>query len=481
MAGQSPHSRQLIFVVGMHRSGTSALTRCLNLLGFKVAEDLLPANDANKSGFWESRAALRLNERLLGSLDRVWYDPKPIRLDVLDSEPHENFVSGAEKILKDELEGTDLAVLKDPRLSRVLPIWREAAERLGYRCAALLAARHPIEVANSLRKRDGLEPAHGLNLWITYMLEAEAVTRDMPRHAVVYEQLLDDWRAALRPAMNAIGLGKLANYRSGWRAISAFLDPGQRNHKASQGDENGGLPEIETALALYQRLSADLTLEHGETYNAVRARWAADWAGRSSGDAASDYFLAIGEGYVRASLHARSDEKPDKARDWLEKGVAAFPERAQLPYELGRLQFVSEEFDAARASFEKAIDIQPAHAVFYHHLSLTLGRLCDVDAALIRANEALERDQSTPNFYQNAGSLLLRKGDANGAEKAFRSALAIDPKFAPSLHGLSRVHEEKGDIPRAIKASQRAVQLLPSHPGFEKRLAYLKTRVANVS
>ncbi|MEQ9315943.1 MAG: hypothetical protein RLN72_08815, partial [Henriciella sp.] len=234
MAGHaSTDGRELVFVLGMHRSGTSALTRCLNLLGFTIADDLLAPNKANKGGYWESKAAVRLNERLLGSLDRVWYDPKPVTFDVLSKEQRENFVAGAQKLLADDLGDASLAVLKDPRLSLLLPVWREAAERLGYRCTALVACRHPVEVAMSLRTRDGMELAHGLKLWTSHMLEAEFQTRTVPRHVVLYDRLLQDWRAALRPAMEAIGLDRKADYRAGWRAISAYLDTGQRNEKVA--------------------------------------------------------------------------------------------------------------------------------------------------------------------------------------------------------------------------------------------------------
>lgn len=477
----SAEVRELVFVLGMHRSGTSALTRCLNLLGFKIADDLLAPNKANKGGYWESKAAVRLNERLLGSLDRVWYDPKPVSLDTLTAEQRENFVAGAEKLLCGDLGDAKLAVLKDPRLSRLLPIWREAAERLGYRCSALVACRHPIEVAMSLRTRDGLELPHGLKLWTSYMLDAERQTRTLPRHVVLYDQLLKDWRAALRPAMKAIGLDRKADYRAGWRAITSYLDAGQRNEKATDNAEAGAFAEAERAHSVYDVVRTDLELARSEAYDAARTKWQADWTSESPGDEASDYLLAIGEGYSRMSVQAQDSGKSDEARNWLEKGVKVFPDRAQLHFELGRLQAHDDELDAARQSFERALAIEPDRAGFHHHLSIILGRLDSGDEAIAAAQRALELEPSVPNFHHNLGTLLFHKGDLSGADKAFRRVLAIDPKFAQALHGLSRVHEARGNIERAIKASERAAQLVPSNPTFEKRLAHLKSRLAGVS
>ena len=46
-------TRKVILVLGMHRSGTSAVTRCLNLLGAEIGSKLLPPAEDNRSGFWE--------------------------------------------------------------------------------------------------------------------------------------------------------------------------------------------------------------------------------------------------------------------------------------------------------------------------------------------------------------------------------------------------------------------------------------------
>lgn len=51
-----------ILISGMHRSGTSALTRILNLLGTELGNDLLPPHADNPHGYWESGAAVALND-----------------------------------------------------------------------------------------------------------------------------------------------------------------------------------------------------------------------------------------------------------------------------------------------------------------------------------------------------------------------------------------------------------------------------------
>ncbi|HTZ08801.1 MAG TPA: hypothetical protein VMB72_07005, partial [Acidimicrobiales bacterium] len=65
-----------VVVLGMHRSGTSAVTRILNLLGADVGErdDLLTDYD-NPAGHWESRALVAANDRILAAWGRSWDFP----------------------------------------------------------------------------------------------------------------------------------------------------------------------------------------------------------------------------------------------------------------------------------------------------------------------------------------------------------------------------------------------------------------------
>ena len=60
-------ARTAVLVLGMHCSGTSAITRLLNLRGVGLGRDLLPAKADNERGFWENRAILELHERFLAA------------------------------------------------------------------------------------------------------------------------------------------------------------------------------------------------------------------------------------------------------------------------------------------------------------------------------------------------------------------------------------------------------------------------------
>ena len=60
---------KLVVVLGMHRSGTSAITRGLEVLGVNLGDNLYPAAIDNPKGFWEDNDFLGINEELLAHLD----------------------------------------------------------------------------------------------------------------------------------------------------------------------------------------------------------------------------------------------------------------------------------------------------------------------------------------------------------------------------------------------------------------------------
>ncbi len=67
--------KQVIFVLGMGRSGTSALTRVLSLCGATLPVSLLGPHESNQRGHWEPLDALKLNDGFMTSHGATWFDP----------------------------------------------------------------------------------------------------------------------------------------------------------------------------------------------------------------------------------------------------------------------------------------------------------------------------------------------------------------------------------------------------------------------
>src|SRR5688572_24520696 len=111
--------RQAVVVLGMHRSGTSALTRALHILGLALPDDLLPAADDNTQGYFEAREFVRLNQALLAAAGTAWHDPAPIPDGWLAGNETLPFRQRAAALIEAAFSASSLVVLKDPRFSRL--------------------------------------------------------------------------------------------------------------------------------------------------------------------------------------------------------------------------------------------------------------------------------------------------------------------------------------------------------------------------
>jgi len=220
-----------LLVLGMHRSGTSALTRVLNLLGIELGGDLMPAAPDNPSGFWEHNGVVAVHERLLAALGRSWDDPRPLPVGWLQSAAAAAAVADIATIIRRDFASAPLWAIKDPRLCRLLPLWRRVLEGLGIEPRVLLMTRHPQEVAGSLERRDGLPAPISELLWARYLIEAATGSEGCQRGMLTYSGLLEDWQATIARSLKAIGL-ELEPDAEQVARIDAFLRPQSRHHRA---------------------------------------------------------------------------------------------------------------------------------------------------------------------------------------------------------------------------------------------------------
>src|ERR1700722_11162766 len=73
-----PPKNRAIIVLGMHRSGTSAFTGVLSLLGVDLGSRLLPASATNQSRYWAHPDIVNTHDELLLALGSSWDDPAPL-------------------------------------------------------------------------------------------------------------------------------------------------------------------------------------------------------------------------------------------------------------------------------------------------------------------------------------------------------------------------------------------------------------------
>jgi len=160
---------EAILVVGPGRCGTSVVMRLLNLAGVALADDLVPANEANPEGHWEDRIVVEAHRELLTSLgrDELIGSAMPLEAGWMQSPA----AIAVKRKLAAHMEAARAANdgpfgVKDPRLSLLLPMWRELGRELKLRWRVVLCLRHPASVGNSIHSAYGLDPAIGESVWL---------------------------------------------------------------------------------------------------------------------------------------------------------------------------------------------------------------------------------------------------------------------------------------------------------------------------
>ena len=186
--------KSIIVVLGMHRSGTSAITRALTVLGVELGEHLLPAAPNNEKGFFEDTGVNAINMDLYRSLEnrQNWHTLASTPRSELLHEKKMPLRLRAIELLRSRFETADCFGIKDPRLCRMLPFWQSVFEHLQLNVSYVIAVRNPISVARSLEKRDNFPPEKCHYLWLDHVLHAVLLTQGAPRVLVDYDLLLAD-------------------------------------------------------------------------------------------------------------------------------------------------------------------------------------------------------------------------------------------------------------------------------------------------
>jgi GT2 family glycosyltransferase/glycosyltransferase involved in cell wall biosynthesis len=235
-----------IFVLGMHRSGTSVVTRLINLMGayFGPEEISTGANPENPKGFWERRDVRDENDAVLWSAGADWWKVADFSL----AKAQKRFSRNASKTIRD-LNNHSPSVIKEPRFCLLFPMWR----RLVKSPICVLVHRSPVQVAHSLEYRNGFPLSFGAALWERYVLDALAATADLPRILVSYERIVAD------PAEQVdLLLGELSSagveglHRPSKGDVSSFVSPDLFHNRQTVEEQLGLLnsQQLELASAL---------------------------------------------------------------------------------------------------------------------------------------------------------------------------------------------------------------------------------------
>jgi len=164
-------------------------------------EDLLPARNENEAGFWENAYFVAINEELLSQMESGW-DLPPESFDLpVDNSRYQGLVKKTREVI-DRFANQEPWGWKDPRNSLTLPFWETILPDL----KLVVCVRNPIEVVQSLNKRNNTSDAFGYNLWLAYYRRLLFTTNPQRRVFTHYDSFFMDPLSELRRLMTFLDM-----------------------------------------------------------------------------------------------------------------------------------------------------------------------------------------------------------------------------------------------------------------------------------
>jgi len=220
-----------IIVLGMHRSGTSMITRFVNMLGayFGPEKSSLGFTQDNPKGYWERREVMALNDGLLAGNGSTWDKLAAWPLERLNpATPQQN---NAIRGFVLDMDAHRPWVLKDPRLCLTFDYWKPHLEVP----VALVVYRNPLEVARSLENRSQMPQDYGLALWEYHAVYTLNATLGLSRIHVGHAEALRDPVNFVTSLKNTLEKHDVRGLRQpSDREILAFVDPRLYRAKADK-------------------------------------------------------------------------------------------------------------------------------------------------------------------------------------------------------------------------------------------------------
>jgi len=218
-------TKTALLVLGMHRSGTSAFTRVLSMLGYALPFSVSGASKGNEKGHWESAAVAGFNDSVLAELNLKWYSWTAIRIESLGSLRKAQIIDDLANTVRADFSLDQDFILKDPRACRLTSVLMPALKKLNVKVKVIIPIRNPLEVAESLFRRDGISKGQAVLIWLRYILDAELGSRNFDRTFVRYDNLIDVAMPTIGKIIDDLNLSPNIELKAAADDINRFLAP----------------------------------------------------------------------------------------------------------------------------------------------------------------------------------------------------------------------------------------------------------------
>jgi tetratricopeptide (TPR) repeat protein len=268
--------------------------------------------------------------------------------------------------------------------------------------------------------------------------------RDMSLEAL--EAKAAEWWGELKPLPPAV------RFLMAWRAgdsttLDSLLQAPTGNHTAAEFMVLGTL--------LRDRLTLDTAPTDPPVIERLRSATASENTDVAALGLAALHYSASRDRRIRELLQERATQLGLEARAVRNRWAVILGYLADQHREQG-------EWDAAIATYRKALDVRPAHSATLMNLGLAFAGKGQPDSARAAYLESVRVDERNSLAYVNLGILLAAQGDEAGAITAYQQALQIDSRDGLAWFNLGNVHLRAGRAEQAAQAYERATQLGPA-------------------
>ena len=245
-------TKTAICVLGMHRSGASSITKGIHEIGAYIGaySTLVPPDIENPRGFWEHQKIVNLHDEALQGMGLNWATATHVSESWLNEASARHVRDQLRDVVMQEFAEQDLWVWKDPRTCLFVPMWQSILTSLNITTKYVIVIRNPLDVAQSLLRRNGFSRQKSFALWLNYTLSSLRTTHGETRVVVEYDDYMKDWESSLQQIASALNMTWPKDNDALQARMKAFINPALQ-HSRSNPDEAIQTIEMSLVRELY--------------------------------------------------------------------------------------------------------------------------------------------------------------------------------------------------------------------------------------
>ena len=185
-----------------------------------------------------------------------------------------------------------------------------------------------------------------------------------------------------------------------------------------------------------------------------------------------------GDGYYALGLIHSERGEFERAIAEYQRAVAIDPRHAMALINMGVANRNLGRMDRAIACYQQALALPDGSSSVEAHLNLGIAyfSLHRIDEALSQFALAHDADPADARPLNAAGVIKLIQSKLDEAAGDFRAAISADPNFVEGYARLGQTLQAKGDLPGAVSAYRQALALDPENVMARQAIALLRAK-----